>query len=110
VLDSESIYDQMTEIAEDQLAEFITSHSRDPERWGHVLIENQSASEVLMRRIGESASELTVVGCHGRNALSIALLGSHACDLVRRCESPVLVVKRGNENLGFLRQLLGEEG
>jgi len=110
VLDSDSIYDQMAEIAGDQLAEFIAKHSRDPEKWGHVLLENQSASEVLMRRVGDPASELTVVGCHGRNALSIALLGSHACDMVRRCESPVLVVKSGNQNLGFLRQLLGEEG
>jgi nucleotide-binding universal stress UspA family protein len=107
-IDPETLRQHVTELARTQLESFFKEHSRDPERWRPVFVDGQAASEALMRRTGDPTSELLVVGCHGRNALSIALLGSHACDVIRRSESAVLVVKRKNENLGFLRELLGQ--
>lgn len=109
-VDPQRLREHVEELAGEQLREFLAANSRDPEGWERVLIDSQSAGEALMRRGEEVDSVLTVIGCHGRNALSIALLGSHASEVIRRSDSAVLVVKRKNENLGFLRTLLGEKG
>ncbi|MGB6221647.1 universal stress protein [Haloferula sp.] len=107
-INPERLREHVRELAGEQLREFLAKHSSKPEGWERVLIDSQSAGEALMRRGEEVDSVLTVIGCHGRNALSIALLGSHASEVIRRSDSAVLVVKRKNENLGFLRTLLGE--
>lgn len=77
--------------------------------WLDCLIEGQLPGSELAGRL-EREADLLVIGCHGRNALSIELLGSNAAEVVRHAAKPVLVVKRKNQNLGFLRELIGWEG
>ena len=94
--------------AEWQLQESLGGHARDAGKWSSSLIDGQLAGAALADHL-ESDGDLLVVGNHGRNALTLALMGSNTADLLRSSRKPVLVVKQKNRSLGFLRQLLGME-
>ena len=72
-----------------------------------MIIEGRLPGVELSRRTERHPKSLLILGSHGRNAFSVALLGSRACEAIRHSNSAVLVVKRKNENLRFLRYLLG---
>ncbi|MCU0796779.1 MAG: universal stress protein [Akkermansiaceae bacterium] len=92
-----------------QLTEALSQHAREGSSWKSLLLEGQLPGTALADHAAAEA-DLLVAGCHGRNALALALMGSNTADLLRESEKPVLVVKQKNRNLGFLRQLLGKEG
>jgi nucleotide-binding universal stress UspA family protein len=104
---AEALAEQVHETATDALNDLVTSHSRNPSKWEQKLVAGQWPGEALTRRASEGDFDLLVVGSHGRSALTIALLGSHASEVLRHCDRPVLVVKNKNENLQFVRGLLG---
>lgn len=109
VRDADRLREDLREAADWQMRSFLEEHSRDAEKWEYQLIEGQLPGSELAGRL-ERKADLLVIGCHGRNALSIALLGSNAAEVVRHSARPVLVVKQKNQNLGFLRELIGWEG
>jgi len=109
-LDPASLRNQIRQSATLQLKALTEQHSRRKNQWRMEVVESQWPGAELTRRANEDGRDLIVVGSHGRNALSIALLGSHACDVIRDSERPVFVVRRKNENLRFLRELLGMPG
>lgn len=98
---------QIRDSARGELERFVDGNARDASRWEVSVLESQWPSGELCRLAGEDDFDLVVLGSHGRSALSIALLGSQAGEVLRQCDKPVLVVKRKNENLGFVRELLG---
>jgi nucleotide-binding universal stress UspA family protein len=109
IRDAGKLRDDIREAADWQMRSFLKDHARDASKWKHRLIEGQLPGHDLVS-LAEREADLLVIGCQGRNALSIALLGSNAAEVVRRTDRPVLVVRRKNENLGFLRELIGWKG
>lgn len=108
VRDADRLREDLREAADWQMRSFLKEHSRDAAKWDYELVEGQLPGSELAGRL-EREADLLVIGCHGRNALSIALLGSNAAEVVRHSTKPVLVVKQKNQNLGFLRELIGWE-
>lgn len=109
VRDAERLREDIRETADWQMRSYLEENTRDAAKWENRLIEGQLPGSELADWVGRSG-DLLVIGCNGRNALSIALLGSNAAEVIRLSERPVLVVKQKNQNLGFLRELIGWEG
>lgn len=109
VRDADRLRADIRDAADWQMRSFIKDHARDASKWKHRLVEGQLPGNELAALV-EREADLLVIGCHGRNALSIALLGSNTAEVVRHATRPVLVVKRKNQNLRFLRELIGWEG
>lgn len=91
----------------DNLEKYICEQAKEPNKWKRTLITGFSFGKELSQLGKSREGDLLVIGCQGRNALSVAVLGSQAAEIVRNAECPVLVVKQKNASLGFLRQLLG---
>ncbi len=75
--------------------------------WKTSIVSNPIASSAILQEAAKQDTDLIVMGSHGRNLISVALLGGETTEIVRHSKHPVLVVKRKNESLGFLRNLLG---
>ncbi|MFK7912248.1 MAG: universal stress protein [Akkermansiaceae bacterium] len=90
-----------------QMSELLSEHALDKDSWHSEIIESQLPGVDLTTRVKRDPGTLLILGCHGRNAFSIALLGSQACEAIRSSKSPILVAKRKNDNLRFLRDLIG---
>jgi len=101
------IRDHIRAGAEMQMKNLLDDHAKTKDNWFPMLVESRVPSQALIRRTAQDSNTLIILGCHGRNAFSNAILGSQACDAIRRSTGPVLVAKRKNENLKFLRDLLG---
>lgn len=106
-VEPQQLLEHIEGIAEGELSQFIDKHAKNPTRWNRGVYQSTLAGRFLAERANKTRSGLVVVGSHGRGAFKIALLGSHAADLIRESERPVLVVKPKNESLGFLQNLLG---
>jgi nucleotide-binding universal stress UspA family protein len=74
----------------DQLEQIRPVDARIPVR--HVLIEGDPATEIV-RHAEESATDLIVMGTHGRSGLERLLMGSVAEKVMREAPCSVLVVK-----------------
>jgi nucleotide-binding universal stress UspA family protein len=103
----QQLKDHVERLATRQLNEFIEDTAKEPKRWIQNLAESNMPGSYMSERANKSHSGLLVIGSHGRNVFKIALLGSHAADILRTSERPVLVAKQKNQTLGFLRNLLG---
>ena len=75
--------------------------------WDQLIAENPIPSVQILEEAKMAESKLLVIGSHGKGALSTALLGGQSIDLIRECELPLLVVKKKNQTLSFVKQLLG---
>ena len=96
------------EVSRWQLDEVLHDHAREDSKWSRCLLAGELPGVALAEH-ARSAADLLVAGNHGRNALTLALMGSNTADLLQEAECPVLVVKQKNRSLAFLRQLLGME-
>jgi nucleotide-binding universal stress UspA family protein len=106
IRDAEELRDDIRQTADWQLQSYLEDHAGAANRWSHRLIEGQVPTRDLATVL-ESDADLLVIGCHGRSALSVALMGSNAAETVRHAQRPVLFVRQKNQNLGFLRELIG---
>jgi nucleotide-binding universal stress UspA family protein len=106
-MDPRLLKDHLEKIAKRQLGEFLEDTAKQPSRWIPNLAESNMPGSFLATRANKSHTGLLVIGSHGKSTFKIALLGSHAADILRSSERPVLVVKKKNQTLGFLRNLLG---
>ena len=91
----------------ENLTSYIQEHAKEPSKWRCTLETGYSFGKEISQLGDPEKGDLLVIGCQGRNALSVAFLGSQAAEIVRNSECPVLVVKKKNASLGLLRQLLG---
>jgi len=57
-----------------------------------LVVEGNPAADQILRRAGEARADLLVLGTHGENALSRALIGSVSSAVARRAECAVLLV------------------
>lgn len=103
----QQLKNHLEKLATRQLDEFLVKTANEPKRWIQNLAESSMPGSFLADRANKSHSGLLIIGSHGKNAFKIALLGSHAADIIRSSERPVLIVKQKNQTLGFLRNLLG---
>lgn len=98
---------QIWETAREQMEEMAARHDRNGLPWKiHV---RQSALPFLsiLETATEVNADLTVVCSRGKNALSEAILGSTATEVVNHTQAACLVVKRKGAGTGLLRELLG---
>lgn len=106
-ISEEHLRSEIERTSRDQLQDVISKTSQKREDWKLTIAEYPLASVELVKVANENAVDLVVIGSHGRGALSVALLGGQTAEVIRNTTRPVLVVKRKNENLGILQQLLG---
>jgi len=105
--DPHMLRSRLFDISANNLKGFIEKDSEDPSKWQQKIVEHPLAGIQLLKQARENKSDLIVIGSHGRHALSVALLGGQTSDLIRETEVPLLIAKRKNESLKFLKQLLG---
>lgn len=98
----------VSDSAADSLELFLKREARDQSQWERRIDLSHFPGTRLAQLAHPSEYDLLVIGCQGRNALSVALLGSHAAEVIRSAGVPLLVVKRKNESLKVLRTLLGQ--
>ncbi|MEM6910289.1 MAG: universal stress protein [Verrucomicrobiota bacterium] len=89
------------------LTTFMEELPQNDTRWEHTVDSSLFPGGSMASYANNQDCDLLILGSHGSNALSLALLGSNTADVLRRSQKPVLVVKRKNESLAFLLQLLG---
>lgn len=89
------------------LNDFLTEKSQNANRWQQTIVSAYFPSKALTDIANGGKVDLLVIASQGKGALSAALLGSDAAEVVRHIECPVLIAKNKNESLGFLRSLLG---
>lgn len=89
------------------LEDFIADNAKLKSEWCCEVSEYPIPSNALIKAAKTHSCDLIVIGSHGRNALSVALLGGQTSDILRETPVPLLIAKRKNESLGFLKQLLG---
>ncbi|MDQ8189829.1 universal stress protein [Roseibacillus persicicus] len=90
-----------------QLTRLVRKTVNNAKSWKLTITENPLASMEIVRTATEVEADLVIIGSHGRGALSVTLLGGQTAEVIRNCDRPVLVVKKKNETLGILRQLIG---
>lgn len=105
--DPQMLRSRLMDVSTNGLTDFLEEHSEKPSQWNKIIAEHPLAGVQMLREATAKNSDLIVIGSHGRHALSVALLGGQTSDVIRESEVPVLVAKRKNESLGFLKQLLG---
>lgn len=105
--DPHMLRSRLFDISANNLKNFIQKDSANPEKWNHRIVEYPLAGVQILKEAKEKKSDLIVIGSHGRHALSVALMGGQTSDLIRETEVPLLIAKRKNESLNFLKQLLG---
>lgn len=91
----------------DELHSFIRENAKEPKDWKLLVAENPLAGAEIVAQAKKAESDLIVVGAHGKNALTIALLGGVVTEVIRQADRSTLIVKRKNQSLDFLRNLLG---
>lgn len=105
--DPHMLRSRLDDISKHSLNDFIVENSEQPEKWNQTVSEDPLPGIQMLRIAEELKSDLVVIGSHGRHALSVALLGGQTSDMIRETTVPLLIAKRKNESLGFLKQLLG---
>ena len=103
----EALKKMVLDTERENLTKYIQEHAKEPSKWRCTLETGYSFGKEISNLGDAQKGDLLVIGCQGRNALSVAFLGSQAAEIVRNSECPVLVVKKKNASLGLLRQLLG---
>jgi len=106
-MDVEDFRAQLYDISKAQMKKFLKAHAKDAKAWKPVFEDHTLPSFKVLEVAERAKTDLLVIGSHGKGAISSALLGGQSIDIIRDCEIPLLVVKRKNETLGFIRRLLG---
>jgi nucleotide-binding universal stress UspA family protein len=84
---------QLRNWAREQLAKLASERLEDDARVRSELLVEPSAPDAICRHAEESATELLVLGTHGRRGVTRLLIGSVAERVVRHAHCPVLVVR-----------------
>ncbi|QQL45575.1 universal stress protein [Sulfuriroseicoccus oceanibius] len=103
----ESLRNTIHDTVHGNLKTFIDENATTPDAWNLIVKEHPLPGIEIVREADQLEADLIVIGAYGRNALSIALLGGAATEAIRSSDRPILVVKRKNKSLAFLRELLG---
>lgn len=103
----EQLRNHLDRLTKKQISDFIEEHDKTKKRWTPTAIESTYPGQFLAEKANAENTGLIIIGSHGRSPFKIALLGSHAADVLRHAKRPVLVVKQKNQSLPFLRSLLG---
>jgi nucleotide-binding universal stress UspA family protein len=98
---------QIWETAREQMEEMAEQHDRNGLPWKIHVRQSALPSFAIIDTANEIGADLTVVSSRGKNALSEAILGSTATDVVHHTVTACLVVKRKGAGTGLLRELLG---
>lgn len=98
---------QIWETAREQMEEMAAQHDRTGLPWKIHVRQSALPSVAILDAATEIGADLTVVSSRGKNALSEAILGSTATDVVHHTTAACLVVKRKGAGTGLLRELLG---
>ena len=106
VLSSEEMRSHLRDTTKTMIETSLEDHAPNHDKWSSKVIEGRIPGLELVRFANKEA-DLLVVGGHGKNVLSVALMGSNSAEVIRAIKKPVLIVKRKNESIEFLRTLIG---
>lgn len=98
---------QIWETAREQMEELAAKHDREGLPWQIHVRKSALPYFAILDTAAELEADLTVVSSRGKNALSEAILGSTATEVVVHSTTACLVVKRKGAGTGLLRELLG---
>jgi nucleotide-binding universal stress UspA family protein len=106
-LPDELLEQQIWETAREQMEEMAARHDREGLPWRIHVRRNPLPFLSILEAASEIGADLTVVCSRGKSALSEAILGSTATEVVNHGTTACLVVKRKGAGTGLLRELLG---
>lgn len=98
---------QIWETAREQMEEMAAQHDREGLPWQIHVRRSPLPFMSILEAATEIGADLTVVCNRGKSALSEAILGSTATEVVVHSTTACLVVKRKGAGSGLLRELLG---
>lgn len=98
---------QIWETARGQMEELAAKHDREGLPWQIHVRRSPLPFISILEAATEINADLTVVCSRGKSALSEAILGSTATEVVIHTTTACLVVKRKGAGTGLLRELLG---
>jgi nucleotide-binding universal stress UspA family protein len=98
---------QIWETARAQMEEMAAKHDRQGLPWQIHVRRSPLPFLSILETATEINADLTVVCSRGKSALSEAILGSTATEVVNHTHTACLVVKRKGAGAGLLRELLG---
>ena len=98
---------QIAETAREQMEELAARHDRNGLPWQIHVRKSALPYFAILDTAAELQADLTVISSRGKNALSEAILGSTATEVVVHTTPACLVVKRKGAGTGLLRELLG---
>jgi nucleotide-binding universal stress UspA family protein len=106
-IDDDLMREQIEETAREQMAELAAGHDHPKLPWKIHVRQSVEPYYAILDASRELHVDLTVISSRGKNALSEALLGSSATEVVNYIGNACLVVKRKGAGTGLLRELLG---
>ena len=106
-LPDDLLEEQIAETARTQMEEMASRHDREGLPWQIHVRKSVLPCFAILDTAAELDADLTVVSSRGKNALSEAILGSTATEVVVHTTTACLVVKRKGAGTGLLRELLG---
>ncbi|MBT8043533.1 MAG: universal stress protein, partial [Verrucomicrobiae bacterium] len=71
-------------------------------------VQNASTAYAVSGFARRESSDLVVMGCRGKNAVSSWLLGSNTAQVLRSSRVPVLMIKEKGTGKTFLQSVLGD--
>jgi nucleotide-binding universal stress UspA family protein len=107
LINEQELRERIESISKDKLNDFLQENAELAEKWIQFVAEHPLPFAKILEESSGAESGLLVVGSHGLNAISSALLGGQSIELIRSAKCPLLMVKRKNERLGFIKRLLG---
>lgn len=99
--------EQVEEVARAQMEDLAAQHDRNGLPWKIHVRQSALPCFAILDTADELKADLTVISSRGKNALSEAILGSTATEVVNHITTACLVVKRKGAGTGLLRELLG---
>jgi nucleotide-binding universal stress UspA family protein len=106
-LPDDVLEEQIAETARAQMEELAARHDRFGLPWQIHVRRSVLPFFAILDTATEIQADLTVISSRGKNALSEAILGSTATEVVNHTTTACLVVKRKGAGTGLLRELLG---
>lgn len=106
-LPREKFQEELKTLSEDRLRSFVSAYELKGINVNPLAVNSPIPGSTLLSLAEDNGYDLLVIGCRGKDALTAALLGSNAEDVLRGSKkSAVLAVKEKGTGKSFLQSLL----
>lgn len=106
-LPRDKFQEELKALSEDRLRSFVSDYQLKGINVKTIAMNSPIPGSTLLSLVEDNGYDLLVIGCRGKDALTAALLGSNAEDVLRGSKkSAVLAVKEKGTGKSFLQNLL----